>query len=200
MPEEDVIVEETPEEKETPAESSPEKPEQTVPYERFKEVNDALKTVKEEIESLKNQKNETGLSEEQKKELEAKQYLKKILTETLEEREKETKSKQEQELKEFKGQVDDVLDLNPDVKRSDFEKFLEDEGDDFSSVKSAMKQFRKVNNLSKEVAEKTKKEIEAKPGLPSHEGGEGKKTYPDDQNKSLRQIAEEIGRDLDKKK
>lgn len=46
-----------------------------VPYDRFKEVNDELKTVRSEIQDLRSKGKEDGLSEEEKSELKAKEYI-----------------------------------------------------------------------------------------------------------------------------
>ena len=88
----------TPEGEDTPKEPSPEKTEEPeikkeevvekppVPYDRFKEVNDELKTVRSEIQELKSKKEEEGLSEDEKKELVAKEFIMKAADEAYERR------------------------------------------------------------------------------------------------------------------
>ena len=176
---------------ETPEEASPQEEKgSTVPITRFNEVYRRQKELETEISSLKSDKAKGNLTPEQEKELQAKTYLKGLLKETLEEDKKAQKAEETQQQEKFETEVGDVLGVNPDVKKDDFLKFLTEEGDDFSSIASAMKQFRKVNNLSKEVSEEAKRKALKKPGLPKSEG-EGAATPPDDRNKSLQQIAKE---------
>ena len=166
--------------------------ESSVPYHRFKEVNDKLKTVGDEIAELKKaQKGPDGLTDQQKKELEAKTYLKGLLGETLEEQKKAEAQAEAQELKTFQQEVDDTLGLNPSIKKDEFLKFLEEEGDDYSSVTSAMKGYKKLEEAKTQGAEKAKKDLKGKPNLPAGEGGGAKERPAEDKNKSLWQIAEE---------
>ena len=166
--------------------------EKAVPYTRFKEVNDKMKTLEGEIAALKTQKSDGGLNPEQKKELEAKTYLKNLLKETLDETKSAESEKKQAELAKFNQDVSEILSVNADVKKDDFLKFVEEEAATYGikSVDSAMKLYRKINNLSKEVSEKTKKELLGRPKLPEHEGGG--KQEPSDAGKSLWQIADEV--------
>ena len=179
-----------------PSTPESEEKEQTVPIHRFQEVYGKMKSLEQDITALKNQGEKSGLSEEQRKELQAKEYLKGLLKETLAEDKKSKETAEQAEAQQFKEQVGEVLDINTDVKKSDFLKFLETEADSYGieDVKGAMNLYRKLNNLSKEVAEKTKKELSQKPSLPSHEGGSAMKEYPEDKGKSLWQIAKEAVR------
>lgn len=91
-------------EAEKPAEeSTPEKPdeskvvkeeEERVPYSRFEEVNDQLKSVKAEVEALKSTKSERPLTTQEQETLEAKNYLKNMLQEVIKESD-EAKAKEE---------------------------------------------------------------------------------------------------------
>ena len=166
--------------------------EKAVPYTRFKEVNDKMKTLEGEITALKTQKSDGGLSPEQKKELEAKTYLKNLLKETMDETKTAESQKEKAELEKFDQDVSEILSVNADVKKDDFLKFVEEEAATYGieSVDGAMKLYRKMNDLSKEVSEKTKKELLGRPKLPEHEGGG--KQEPSDAGKSLWQIADEV--------
>ncbi|KKL08000.1 hypothetical protein LCGC14_2580320 [marine sediment metagenome] len=171
----------------------------TVPYERFKEVNDKMRNLETEIQGLKSQKDESGLNTEQKKELEAKEYLKGLLKETLTEQKDESTKEEQAQQEKFDKDVADILSVNTEVKKDDFLKFVEKEADTYgiSSVEGAMLLFRKINNIKTETAEDTRRDIDKKPGIPSTEGGGGgSKTPETDKGKSLNQIADEVTRDL----
>lgn len=167
--------------------------EKTVPYSRFKEVNDKMNELAEQIKSLTEKKDAGTISPDEKKELEAKQYLEKITRESLTKIEQEKKDKETEELKAFEKNVNELLEIHSNVKRDDFLKFLEEEGDDFSTLDSAMKHYLK--NSEKKETDKAKK-----PSLPSNEGGGSRIEAVDDGKKSLRQISEEIIRSIGKGK
>ena len=175
--------------------------EKTVPYERFHEVIEKTHELENQIKELKEQKaTNKGISPEQEKELQAKTYLKNLLRETLSEQESAKKQEDEREAREFKQNVDEVLSANADVKRSDFVKFLETKADSYGvkSVHGAMQIFRDLNNLSREAAEKAKKDIAAKPGMPKSEGDGAKGYRETDKGKPIWQIAEEAKKELRK--
>jgi len=171
---------------------------QTVPVSRFKEVYREKKELEEKISSLEAKKNEGTITSDEKKELEAKTYLKNLQKEVVKEMEEEKAKTAKEELTKFNQQVEDTLVVNTDVKKAEFLKFIEEEAENYGieSVDGAMKLYRKFNDLSKEVADKTKKEISSKPKMPTHEGG-GKSTY-DDSNKSLYDIVNEAKKELTK--
>lgn len=173
--------------------------EKTVPYGRFKEVNEEKNRLEQEIASLKNQKRDGGLSPEQEKELQAKQYLKSLLKETLAEEEKAKQEAEATELKQFEASVDEVLALNPAVKRDDFLKFIEEKSDEYGiqTPEGAMKLYLDLGKLSKDALDKAKDELRGKPKLPHHEGEGGSKQV-DDTGKSLYQIASEAIANLKK--
>jgi hypothetical protein len=166
---------------------------QTVPVSRFKEVYREKKELEQKVSSLEAKKEETP---DEKKELEAKTYLKNLQKEVLKEMEEEKVRASKEELTKFNQQVEDTLVINTDVKKAEFLKFIEEEAEHYGieSVDGAMKLYRKFNDLSKEVADKTKKDISSKPKMPTHEGG-GKPAY-DDGNKSLYEIANEAKKEL----
>lgn len=182
---------------ETPEEESSTPEERTVPYERFKEVNSKLHQTEAEVQSLKTQKRDEGLTPEQEKELQAKTYLKNLLKETITDVEKERSQQETEEQKSFEREIDDSLLINSDVNRADFLKFVENKADKFgiTTVTGAMLLYREMNNLSKESADKAKRDVLRKPGLPSSDGGSGTRKY-DDSGKTMSQIAEEAKRDL----
>lgn len=176
----------------------------TVPYSRFKEVNDSLKELREKMESIESLqvKKDTGksLTPDEQKELDAKSYLKGLLKETLQEETTAKTQAEEKELKEFNSSVSSVLEENTDVKREDFLKFIEEKADKYgvTSVTGAMILFRDMNNLTKESKEAGKKEEKNKPKFPANEGSVGGKSV-NDSGKSLYQIAEEAINELQSK-
>lgn len=173
--------------------------EQTVPYHRFKEVIDKTKALEADIQALKSTKKDSGLTPEQEKELQAKTYLKSLLKETLTEQEEAQARDKEQELKQFEKDVESALELNTDVKKPDFLKFMEEEGDDFSSVASAMKHYKNVQEAREEAVEKAKDDLKGRPNLPRHEGGGTAKEAPEtDKGKSITEVAQDIIRGLRK--
>lgn len=189
---------------ETPSVSQKDETEKSVPYSRFREVNEKMRSLEAEINSLKNQKAETGLTPEQQQELQAKQYLKNLLLETINEERRAREEAEKAEQEKFEKEVDDTLALYPDVKKDDFLKFIEEKGEAYgiSSVAGAMKLYLDFKNFQKEVSDKTKKSLASKPSFPQHEGGSAGGSYsasPEFKHKSLRQIAEEAIRELTKK-
>lgn len=171
--------------------------EKFVPYTRFKEVNDKFKTLEGEIAALKTQsKEDGGLSPEQKKELEAKTYLKNLLKETLDETKQAESAQEKAELERFEKDVEESLSIHTDVKKEDFLKFIEEDAPAYGieSVDGAMKLYRKINDLSKDIAERTKRDMKSKPSFPTHEGGGS--SDANDAGKSLWQIADEVIKNL----
>ena len=148
---------------------------------------------------MKEKKHETGLNEEEQKELKAKQYLKTLYKEIREEEKAEENRQKTQQDRKFAFEVDDAIALNPEVKKTDFIKFLEEEADELgiTSVSGAMKAFRKLNSIKKEVAEETKTKINEKPGLPKSSTNQSSVDYvKEDKGKSLVQIAQEVKKSL----
>lgn len=173
--------------------------EKTVPYGRFKEINDKLRDSEREISVLKAQgKKEGGLTPEQEKELQAKTYLTTLLRETLEEDKKSQTEKEGEEQKQFEQQVKDILVENTDVKQKDFLDFIIKVSEEFGveTPMEAMKLYRHLEQTKKEAKEEEWK----KPGMPLHEGGaERIEVKPEDKGKSLSQITNEIQGELRKK-
>lgn len=177
---------------ETTDSSSETKTEQAVPYDRFKQVNDQKRELEERIQDLEKKDSTGSLTPEQQKELQAKTYLKSLLSETLEEQKKSQEAAEKAEQRKFEQDVDDQIVANPEVKRAEFVKFLEKEGDDYSSVSAAMKGFRRLNETAKEAAEKTKENFERKPKMQTSQGaGGGAFSEPpaEDKDKSFWEIA-----------
>ena len=202
MADEEKEIEEgsSPSEEESQEEKTEEEQEgKTVPYERFKEIYKKGKDLEQEVSSLKAKGQEGGLSADEKKELDAKVYLKKIAKEAIDEIEASKAEVTKKEQQTFDDEVAETLDINPDVKKADFLKFIEKEAQTYGidSVEGAMKLYKKFNEVSKDASEKTKKDIASKPGLPKHEGGGGE-TPPDDSKKSLYQIVADDKKELTK--
>lgn len=196
------MLDENTEESQSSDESSTsESTEQMIPESRFKEVYGKMKDLEREIGTLKEGKREGTLTEDQQKELQAKEYLKGLLKETLSEQERTKQEQEQQELKEFKDKVETVLSIHTDVKKDDFLKFLEEEGDDYASVDAAMKVYKRLSETAKDASEKAKQSISKKPKLPSSEGTSGGSIdYAEaDKGKSMWQIAQEAAKELSKK-
>ena len=190
MEEQDVNKEETPTEEPSPAEK-------TVPYSRFKEVNEKAKELEQKLETAK-----TSTTPQAKtKEEQAEEYLSKLTEKALDKREAAQKAAQAKEKKEFNSEVDDILSVHTDVKKDEFLKFMEENGDKYGvkSVKGAMSLYKDLVVLKKNTAEETKDSLSKKPGLPKSEGIPGSgKTY-DDKGKTLEQIKEEAIAELESK-
>lgn len=173
-----------------------------VPYSRFKEVNNKVKELENAINNTNNlqAKKDEGkaLTPEEQKDLNAKNYLKGLLKETLEEQEKSKQEATAKELKEFNASVDNVLEINPDVKKDEFLKFIEENEDKykFSSVDGAMAIYKDLNKVKSEAKEQGKKEVQNRPKFPANEGSPAPKSY-DTKGKSFSQIAEEAKRELE---
>jgi hypothetical protein len=183
--------------------SKSEEKEQTVPLKRFQEVYGEKKELESRIAELQTKKSDEGLSPEEKKELDAKQYLEKLINTTLDERDKSQSEKEKREQKEFEESVSNILLVNPDVKKSEFLKFVEEKADIYGikGVEGAMKLYRDINNLSKTVSEKTKEDLKKKPNLPKSDTSMSTESRPDsDKGKSLSQIANEIASGLEGRK
>ncbi len=187
------MVEETGVE-ETPTEESPASEEKTVPYDRFKKVNEERKEAVEENKSLKEKPKEETQPDAEKQ---AKEYLSGLVDEELEKRDKQKVQTETDEQTKFESDVTELLDVHTDVKKDDFLKFIEenDEELEFSSPKAAMATYRKVNNLSKEAEEKVKDDLEQKPSLPRNEGVKTEAPI-DDSQRSLEEVVQDSIKDL----
>ena len=164
--------------------------EKTVPYSRFKEINEQKKTAEQERDSLKQK--EGVLTPEQQKEKQAKDYLRGLIKEEREAILKAEKDAETQEQKKFEEEVSDILDVNPEVDKEKFLKFIEKDSNEYgiSSVKGAMKLYKDMGRVKTDTEEATKEKLSKKPNLPKSEGTPIG-TPPDDSNKTLDQIAEE---------
>ena len=190
MEEQDVNTEATQEETST-EESSP--AEKTVPYSRFKEKNEKVKELEQQLETTKPQA--------KTKEEQAEEYLEKLTNKAIEKREKAQKATEAKEKKEFNSEVDDLLAVHTDVKKPEFLKFIEDNGDKYGikSVKGAMSLYKDLVVLKKNTAEEAKDSLSAKPKMPKSEGIPGSTKKYDDSGKSLEQIKEEAIAELETK-
>lgn len=199
----DVNVEETPEvtedkSEETPSESSTDKADKSVPYARFKEVNDQLKEMKSRIDSLQTKEDKGSITPEEKKELDAKNYLKNLFKEVMTEEEKMKSEKEKQESVAFNKEIDSLIELHPDIKRADFVEFIDKNSDKYGiqSVKGAMALYKDLNNIKTSAKEAGKKEIINKPKFPSSDSGMAAKPNYDIKGKSLHDIAREAAEEL----
>lgn len=195
------VPEETPSEADKPSEEEKSKEEKFVPEARFAQVYGKMKGLEREITELKTQKTDGKFTPEQEKELQAKQYLSGLMKETLAEVEKAKADAEAAELVKFKDEVNEILESNTDVKRSEFMDFLEKEGNDYSSVASAMKGYKRLNDTAKTAAEKAKKAKDNKPSIPSSEGSGGynSELSKEDKGKDFWEIANEAIKSVGKK-
>ena len=200
----DVNKEETPA-VETPKEepSTPETEEKTVPYSRFKEVvdekNQLLGSIDNRLEELgKKETSPAGLSDTEQAEQKAKEYIRNEIRDELKsERAQEATAKQAEQVQLDKD-VQSQLDLNPDVKKEEFLKFME-EGDRYgvSTVGGFMELFKDLRKASTKGADEAAKDIASKPSLPSHEGGSQVGGPPEgDAEKDIFQIASDAKQSL----
>lgn len=174
--------------------------EKTVPYSRFKEVNEEKNKTEQELQALKAGKE--VLTPEQQKENQAKTFLKKLVKEQLEEEKAERKATKVREQKEFEGNVDDVLAINTTIDRSEFLKFIEDNSDKYSitTVKGAMKLYKDINQIKDDTVEKTKENLTKKPKFPKSKGaGDITPDYSGDKEKSYEQITSELVEEAEEK-
>lgn len=173
-----------------------------VPKEQFNKVYGKMKDFERKLTELEKGKKEGTLTPEQEKEFQAKTYLKNLLKETLDETQKERDARERADLESFKTEVEEVLDANTDVKREDFMKFLEEDGDDYSSVAAAIKGYKRLHETAEDAADKAKKGEQRKPRMPKSEGeGSEPRDYEkEDKGKSLWQVAQDAAREFMNKK
>ena len=167
-----------------------------VPYDRFAEV---IKEKNELKQKLEEQSKPSVNQDNEDKEVKAKNYLKTLTKETLEEVKREEIAQRQAEEKEIEKEISNTLELNPDIKKTDFTKFLSEKAEIYGikSIDGAMKLYREINNLSKDVADKTKKDILGKPVMPKSEGGGESISYEKDfKGKSWGEITETMKKSL----
>lgn len=168
--------------------------EKTVPYSRFKEVNEKAKEAEQEIQTLKSQTTGT-LTPEEQKEAQAKNFLKGLVKEQLKEEAEAEKALTAKEQKEFNSNVDDALAVNTSIGRPDFLKFIEDYADKYgiTTVPGMMKLYKDLNEIKDDTVEQTKENLAAKPKLPKSKGGADiAQDYSGDKQKSYAQVTAEI--------
>jgi hypothetical protein len=172
----------------------------SVPYERFQEVVENKNNYKTQLNELnskiKELEQKNTLSGNEKKELNDNKDIASKIEEILENREKRKIEKEKIEQRKFENDVEKELDVYPDVKKTEFLKFMENEADEYGikDVSGGMKLFRKLNDLTEKTKDEAKKEILSKPYMPRSEGTGGQKadTSKEDKGKSLSQIAGDI--------
>ncbi len=185
---------------ETTTEESSTTDEKTVPYDRFKEVNEAKKGLETEVKTLKDSQPDK-LTPEQEKEKQAEDYLSGLVSKELEKKEQAKKETEVKEEQQFNQDVQDVLDENQDIKKPDFLAFIEKEGDNFATVKGAMSIFKQLGKTAKTAKAEGIEEEQAKPELPSSEGGTIESTEPpkEDANRTLSQVVQDVVKGMTKK-
>lgn len=197
MLEEDVKTEDG---KETTTEESSTPEDKTVPYDRFKEVNDLKKEAEDKVKTLEADK-PGELTPKQQEEKQAKDYISSLVSEEVDKRESALKSKETQEEEQFSQDVQDSLDENQDIKKDDFVKFLEDQGESFTSVKAAMTVFKQIGKNVKDAKAEGREEEQAKPDMPSSDAGAAQEVEvpAEDKGRSFTQVTQDIIRGLAKK-
>ena len=166
--------------------------EKTVPYSRFKNVNEAKNKAEQDLQTL--QAGKEVLTPEQQREKQAKIYLKGLVKEQLQEEEEVKKATEAKEQKEFESNVDDVLSVNTIVDRTEFLKFIEDNSNKYgiTTVKGAMKLYKDLNKIKDETVEQTKENLAVRPKLPKSQGaGDITPDHSGDKQKSYEQIVSE---------
>ena len=175
--------------------------EQTVPYKRFKEVNEDKKEAEQKLQTLKEEKGET-LTLEQQKEKQAKDYLKGLVKDQLVEEAKAKEAADTQEQKKFESDVDDVLAVNSKVDREEFLKFIEDDSKKYgiTDVSGAMELYKDLGKIKSDTAEETKENLAKKPNLPKSEGiSATKQDLSGDKEKTYQEITEEAMKEAEAK-
>ena len=177
---------------ESSSDSSTDK-DKVIPYDRFSTVVKERNELREQLskgEIAKKDEVKT-LTPEEKKEIDAKTYLKNLYKEVMTEEESQRKQKEEQELKTFNSEVNSALELNLEVKREDFLKFIEEKSKSYGvkSITGAMALYKDLNKSVLEAKDQGKKEILNRPKTPVNEGQSSVKS--DDTGKSFYQLAQE---------
>ena len=175
---------ETPSVPEEKPEVKPEEKKPDVPYDRFSEVVGEKNKQRDRADGFEKEL-------EEKKDKPEKDDKKEDISETvekvIEKREVEKTAKAESEERTFKKGVDDILELHPDIKRNDFLKFVEENGEKYGieSVKGAFQ-------VSQDLGKVKSTEKKDKAGLPTSEGDAIVKIAPPegDEKKSFEQVKE----------
>lgn len=181
----------------TPEVKAPEqKPEEApVPYERFKEVNEQLKTVRSEIDSLRAKSEIHPLSEEEKKELQAAEFIGKIV------QEKVIRMQQEEERAETarESQIEEEIKFYNSVDKEFTEKAAEEIGERYGteknpiSIETTYKIFQNEKQLKSQLPGAPKPKVPNP--LQSQEAAPA--TIPEeDKTRSFRDVVEDVKRSL----
>ena len=180
---------------ETSSDSSADK---SVPYSRFKEVNDQLKSMKDRVDSLQTTSKGRDLTPKEQEELNAKTYLRNMLKDVLTEEERTKQEAEKKEVDVFNSEVDSILDINSDVKKNEFLDFIEKNSEKYGieSVKGAMALYKDLNQVKAKAKDEGKKEVINKPKFPSSDGGMATKGNYDVRGKSIYDIAREAANEL----
>ena len=159
----------------------------TVPYSRFKEVNEKAKANEQKLQALE--------SPDQHKEERAKNFLKGLVREELKAEKEARKASETKARKEFDTDVDEVLKANTSIDKEVFLKFIKANSDKYTitTVKGAMKLYKDLNQIKDDTVEQTKEDMGRKPKLPKSKGASDTKTdYSGDKDKTYDQIVQEV--------
>ena len=166
----------------------------TIPYDRFSAVVQERNELREKLskgETARKDEVKT-LTPEEKKEVDAKQYLKNLYKEVITEETAQRKQMEEQELKAYNTEVNTALELNTDVKREDFLKFVKEKSESYGvkSITGAMALYKDLNKSVLDAKDQGQKEILNRPKTPTNEGQTSTKSE-DTSDKSFYQLAQE---------
>lgn len=168
--------------------------ERTVPYSRFKEVNEKAKITEQELQTLKSKQPEI-LTPEEQKEKQAKNFLKKLVKEQLKEEADAKKATETKKQKEFESNVNDALAINTSIDRAEFLKFIEKDANKYgiTTVKGAMKLYKDMNKIKDDTTDEVKENLSNKPRLPKSKGvADTTPDYSGDKEKTYDQVVSEI--------
>src|SRR3990167_2335429 len=159
----------TSEPEKTGEESTPEKPdeskvvkeeeEERVPYSRFEEVNEQLKSVKAEVEALKTTKSERPLTSQEQEQLEAKNYLKNMLQEVIKENDSAKAKEEDKKAEERKIEILSLEKIYKDFDSDKVSKYANKH--DISNLEVA---YLRMKVESKTSAETPKPKLPGAPG------------------------------------
>jgi len=162
--EEEGTSEESEKPKETPEEPEKEKEEEkpSVPYDRFKEINEELKATRQEIRELRTKGKDEGLSEDEKKELAAKEYIEKISRESYEKMVADNATK----VKERETEIKESIKFYNSIDKDFTEKVAEEISDKYGAEDNPLS-VKVVYNIFKNEKDLKSKIPTLKPKLPN---------------------------------
>lgn len=133
--------------------------EERVPYSRFEEVNEQLKSVKAEVETLKTTKSERPLTSQEQEQLEAKNYLKNMLQEVIKENESAKAKEEVQKVEARQAEIKSLEKIYKDFEGDKVSKYASKH--DLNNLETA---YWRMKAESKTSAETPKPKLPGAPG------------------------------------